>query len=29
MEKIGQQLNRKYKISTALKKEIANIITLK
>jgi hypothetical protein len=26
MEKIGQQLNRKYKISTALKKEIANIV---
>ena len=26
MEKIGQQLNRKYKISPALKKEIANII---
>jgi hypothetical protein len=27
MEKIGQQLNRKYKISTALKKEIANLLT--
>jgi hypothetical protein len=26
MEKIGQQLNRKYKISPALKKEIANIV---
>lgn len=26
MEKIGQQLNRKYKISTALKKEIANLL---
>ena len=27
MEKIGQQLNRKYKISPALKKEIAKLIT--
>jgi len=26
MDKIGQQLNRKYKISVALKKEIANIV---
>ena len=27
MEKIGKQLTRKYKISPALKKEIANLIT--
>ena len=27
MEKIGKQLNRKYKISPTLKKEIANLIT--
>jgi len=27
MEKIGKQLNRKYKISPTLKKEIANIVT--
>ena len=28
MEKIGQQLNRKYKISPALKKEIANVLSV-
>jgi len=28
MEKIGQQLNRKYKISPALKKEIANVLNV-
>ena len=28
MEKIGQQLNRKYRISPALKKEIANVLSV-
>jgi hypothetical protein len=28
MDKIGQQLNRKYKISPALKKEIANVLSV-